>query len=334
MSSNKTENLDDKNKIKTILIIGVSSFVGSSIAEYLKHDFKIVGTYHRNPTIIEGVVTVPCDVLSKDEVQFVLYAFKPDITIYCAGLRSINLCDEYENLADAINTSGFFNVNEFCQRYKSQICYLSSAHVFDGVDKNNIEMDIPYSNTVYGKSQAAAEFFLQKTSLNYLVFRCCNLYGLSSTYKAKNYFEKLQKNFNENKSFTADNLVSIGFLDIYFLAAILKMSFKKNVSNRLFQLSSKDSITHYEFAKLFANVFEEDSHLISKGRWKFPIVVQGKKMVSSQEMFYRMDTLNVESFLNIDIPSVKESLEFTFKRLNGVKKTNFQNTETTGVTYI
>jgi len=33
---------------KTILIFGISSFVGSNLAFFLKEDFRIVGTYKKN----------------------------------------------------------------------------------------------------------------------------------------------------------------------------------------------------------------------------------------------------------------------------------------------
>ena len=121
--------LNNSASQKVILIFGISSFVGSNLAEVLKKDFKVVGTYFNNPVSIKGVVTFPCDVLKKDDVQMALYTFRPDLTIYAAGLNSISDCDENVDYADALNSGGLFNVTEFCQRYKSQICYLSSCYV-------------------------------------------------------------------------------------------------------------------------------------------------------------------------------------------------------------
>ncbi|PJB53787.1 MAG: hypothetical protein CO099_05215, partial [Bdellovibrio sp. CG_4_9_14_3_um_filter_39_7] len=86
--NNPEEEKKKKSKRKTILIFGVSSFVGSNLAEYLKKDYRVVGTYNKNPVQIPGVLTLPCDVLSKDEVQLILFATKPDITIYAVGLSS------------------------------------------------------------------------------------------------------------------------------------------------------------------------------------------------------------------------------------------------------
>ena len=53
---------------KTILIFGLSSFLGSNLADFFKKDYRIVGTYNKNTVKIPGILTIPCDVLVKEEV--------------------------------------------------------------------------------------------------------------------------------------------------------------------------------------------------------------------------------------------------------------------------
>ena len=120
---------------KTILIFGMSSFVGSNLAEYLKHDFKVVGTYHKTRVNIPNTLSIPCDVLSKDEVQMAVFSTKADVAIYAVGLPSVAQCTESETLADALNTSGLINVTEMCERYKTKTCFISSSYVFAGEKK-------------------------------------------------------------------------------------------------------------------------------------------------------------------------------------------------------
>ena len=201
---------------KTVLIFGISSLVGSNLAEFLKKDYKVVGTYYNNPIRIPGVLTVRCNVLTKEEVQLVVYAFKPDVTIYAVGLSSLQECADREGLAEALNTSGLFNVSEYCQRYKSQVCYISSSFVFAGENKSYMEMDIPDASSVYGKTQASAEFYIQKTLLNYLIFRCCRLYGRGANENKKNWFEKMQYNLARHQNVKMDGSLRVGFLDIYY----------------------------------------------------------------------------------------------------------------------
>jgi dTDP-4-dehydrorhamnose reductase len=305
---------------KTILIYGISSFVGSNLAEFLSKDFRIVGTYHRTKVRLDGILTIPCDVLQKEEVQLTLYAFKPDIVIYAAGLSSVLDCNEASDYADALNTVGLFNVADNCQRYKSKVIYLSSQYVFGGEKKIYREMDIPDPHTTYGKTKASAEFYLQKNSLNYLIFRLCPLYGRSINPFQQTFFEKLERDLYVGKSFTADNNVSNGFLDIYFFAMLLKICIENDEQNRLFQVSSSDQVSHYEFAKIYARTFGYPESAISKTKWPLPLLDLPPSIDSSDvKLNYDLDIINIESTVGLEIPTVESSLEFTFKRFRGHK---------------
>lgn len=301
-----------------MLIVGVSSFIGSNLAEHFKDDYKVIGTYHNSPVSIDGVLCVPCDVLVKEEVQSVLYAFRPDITVYCAGISSVIECARREDFADALNTSGLFNVAEYCQRYKSQICYISSGFVFGGEDKNYLEMDIPDAMTVYGRTQASAEFYIQKTSLNYLIFRCCRLYGRGVNPTQTTWFESLQRKLSEGQSVALDDLVKIGFLDVTYLAMVLRICLEKGVSNRLLQVCSRDIVTHFSFAQIYAKLFGAQADLISRGKWALP--VSSSSMAgsgASERQAFKLDISNIEGYLNIQMPTIEESLQFSLKRLRG-----------------
>ncbi len=320
---------------KTILIFGISSFLGSNLAEFFSKDYRVVGTYNKNPVFIPGALIIPCDVLIKEEVQLVMFAFKPDFTIYAAGMSSLVECHKNEELADALNTSGLFNVTEYCQRYKSQICYVSSHFVFGGEDKKYIEMDIPDANTVYGKTQASAEFYIQKTSLNYIIFRTCLLYGRGYQPNKTTRFETLQKSIHANQTITMDEYISLGFLDVQYLALIMKICFEKNVQNRLFQVSTKDMVNHYDFARLYCDTFGESKTFVTRARWPFPIAASASVVPTTEKLKFKLDINNIEGFLNIELPTVEESLQFTRNRFCGaVKKSSSKKTGGEGVTFI
>ena len=243
------------DKRKTVLIMGINSFVGSNLCEFFRKDYRVVGTYQRKYQPIPGVLALLCDVLNKDEVQLVLYAFKPDIVIYCVGLTSLKDCADMPNTSDALNSSGLFNVAEIAPRYGARVIYLSSQFVFSGANKNYNEMDNADVVTMYGKSQASSEFYLQKSSLNYLIVRCSKLYGRGVSALKDSWFELLQKNIKNNQAAVYDDFVHQGFIDVYYLGMVLKMCIDKNVANRLLHFSSQDSLTYYEFAKLYAEIF-------------------------------------------------------------------------------
>lgn len=307
------------DKRKTVLIIGVNSFVGSNLAEFLKKDYRVVGTYHKKHHPFPGILTLPCDVLNKEEVQLVLYAFKPDFVLYCVGLTSLRECAETPNNCDALNSSGLFSVAELAPRYGARIIYFSSQYVFSGLNRNYNEMDNPDVITQYGKALASSEFYLQKSSLNYLIFRCCNLYGRGIDPLKDTFFEQLQKNIKNNRAANYDDYVHQGFLDIYYLGMIVKICLDKNVSNRLLHLSTQDTMTYFEFSKLYGEIFNESDGLINKGKWLFPIAKGSNLEKIEEHLYYKLDILNIEGLLKIKMPTIRESLEFTYRRFHGTK---------------
>lgn len=319
---------------KTILIFGVSSLLGSSLTEFLKKDYRVVGTYYNAKVSIPGVLTLPCDVLDKDQVQLMVYAFKPDITLYCIGVASVYACSKSEELADALNASGLFNVTESCGRYRSQVIYFSSNFVFSGEGKNYMEMDIPDANTALGKTQASSEFFIQKTSLNYLVFRCCRLYGRGVDPLKMNWFYTLQKKISGREKFSCDDYVRVGFLDVYYLAMVVKIAIEREVTNRLFQISTSDQMSYYEFAKTYCEIFGESSDMLSKTKWPFPAITSQSMNQMADQLVYKMDISNIEGFLNIELPTVRESIQFTFQRLGGDTEHKGGGRKSEGVTFI
>jgi dTDP-4-dehydrorhamnose reductase len=209
---------------KTVLIFGVSSYIGSNLAEYLKKYFRVIGTYHGYKTRIKDVLTFPCDVLNREQVQLVVHEARPDFTIYAVGLTQLDLCQRHPKLADALNSVGVFNVTEVSERYKARTILLSSAYVFNGSDREFLESDTPDPNTMYGKTKSAAEFYIQKSCLNYIIFRCCSLYGRSINPRQLTFIEALERKLFSDQSVSIDGQVSEGFLDVDYLGLVIKLS--------------------------------------------------------------------------------------------------------------
>ncbi|MEI8348329.1 MAG: sugar nucleotide-binding protein, partial [Pseudomonadota bacterium] len=188
-------------------------------------------------------------------------------------------------------------------------------YVFSGdEDRWYIESDIPDSDNPVGMTKSSAEFFIQRTALDYLIFRCCPLYGRSYNPKQLTDFERLQKAYLNHQMFVADNHIFNGFLDVTYLAMLMKICFDRDVSSRLYQVSSSDYLTYYDFAQIYAQVFHENPNMISKGKWPFP------NEQGLDNLFFKLDTNNLEGHLNLKLPTIKESLELCYGRLHGQAK--------------
>lgn len=304
---------------KTIMIFGISSFVGSNLAQMLGDDYRIVGTYFKTPIEIKGVTCIPCDVLKKDYVYKMLAIFKPHFTIYAVGLSSLKECSLFPKKADALNSAGASNCSVASERFGSRFIYLSSCFVLGGEELLYKESDTPFPTSVYGNTLSSTEFYIQRSCLNYLILRCAPLYGRSYNPLHPNWFETIQSSFARNQSFLADDAVWTGFLDIYLLGKILVSLIEQGVTNKLLQISSKDSMSRYEFAKLYAKVFKKDENLIQPSTGSFPTdgnARRGHGGDASSKQFYRLDVSNLESILGVKMPSIEESMQLTYQRFS------------------
>lgn len=302
---------------KTVMIFGISSFVGSNLAEVLKDDFRIIGTYHKTPVNIPGVTCMPCDVLKKDYVNRLLGIIKPDFSIYAVGLSSLTECKARSKLADALNSSGAANVCAASERQKAKFVFLSSAFVHSGENMTYTEGDTPFASSAYGTSLSSAEFYVQRSCLDYLILRCGVLYGRSFRTQHPNWFEFLERALARGEKFDADDSIKLGFLDIQLVARILKSALLQDVTNRLLHVSSTDTMTRYEFGQAYARTFRRDEGSLQKRTVPFPFERKpGKDFV--QDLNFRLNVANLEEFLGAPMPTIEDSLLFTKERLESI----------------
>jgi dTDP-4-dehydrorhamnose reductase len=302
---------------KTILIFGISSFVGSNLAEALGKDYRIVGTYFENPIKIPGVFTLKCDVHKKDQVSNIVGFLKPNITIYAVGLSSVWACHQNPKLSDALNSAGVGNVASASERVRAQFIYLSSAYALAGDDVLYKEGDTPFPVTVYGGSLAQSEYYIQKSCLNYLILRCGRLYGKSLSLVHHNWFETVHEKVVKSEVLNVDDSLKIGFMDIQLLALYIKSFIEKEISNRLVHVTSKDVMTYYQFTAKMLEIFKLDKSLLQSQPWSFPIDQKQLKLVKLQEQYnFHLDCTNAEILLGQSMPTIEESLQFSLKNVS------------------
>lgn len=299
---------------KTILIVGITSFVGSNLALVLAEKYRVVGTYHSpREALPSSLALLPCNVLKKDEIKRALAYFKPDYVIYAVGLSSLTEAKGNYQEAEKLNSQGATNCLALAERMGALFIYLSSAYVLSGEDKLFKEADTPSPISDYGTSVANAEFLIQRTSLHYLILRCPVLYGLGYSSTKSNLLELLERSVFEQRPLKLDDFVKVGFLDVQLVARFMMVLLEKNIVNRLVHISSKDHLTTFEFAKKYAEVFKSTSSYFQGENASD--VFDNKKKNSS--LSFRMDVTNTESRVGIKMPTIEESLEFSYRRFSG-----------------
>lgn len=297
----------------TLLIIGLSSFVGSNLAKFFSDRYRIVGTYFNHSVSIAGVTAIHCDISKKESLQKIVAWFRPSIVIYCAGESSISYCQKKPKVSELRNSTGVVNALLASERVHAKFIYLSSSYVLNGGSTLSREADVPIPETVFGHHVSASEFYVQRSSLNYLVIRSCPLYGLGYTDKMTNIFERVIHSVKKEENLEVDATVKTGFLDVFFFAEILNKILESKITNRLIQVSSSDVTSYFEFSMKLASKFHLNEKYLLKSSNEFFQELNSKKL-NQVPLIFQMDLSNLIEITGLKIPSIEDSLNYTLKR--------------------
>lgn len=180
--------------MKSILITGVTGFIGSHLALELSKTYQVYGTLKHSTSrnmellqqFLKDVTLVRCDIADYQSVQFALRSVNPDIVIHLAALSPVR--DSFENPFTFIqtNVNGTLNIAysvlELPDYKQKKLIYASSAEVY-GIQKiRPIKEDAvlnpssPYSNTK-SMTDTYLRMMTSVYELNTTVMRCTNSYG-------------------------------------------------------------------------------------------------------------------------------------------------------------
>ena len=94
----------------------------------------------------------------RDQVQFVVRAFQPDLILHGGALTAVDACESEIDLAYSVNAIGTRNVAEAAAAVAAHLLSVSTDYVFDGTSERPYrEWDRPNPQSVYGASKLAGE---------------------------------------------------------------------------------------------------------------------------------------------------------------------------------
>ncbi len=180
----------------SILIIGVSGFVGSYLHKSLAKGNEVIGTfYHRQPEL-EGLSSEEfryLDVTNRESVEGLISQTKPSTIILTSALTYVDYCEGHKKEAYNINVSGTTNVVSMAKKTGAKLVFFSTEYVFDGKDGPYAEIDLPNPINYYGQTKLEAEKVIIENLLDYLIIRTTIIYGYQKD--GKNFIMQLiQKN--------------------------------------------------------------------------------------------------------------------------------------------
>lgn len=165
---------------KTVLITGVSGYLGSHVAKEMKKDgWRVVGLdiKHTNNHYLDKFY--PIDILDVDSLSYLFQSEKIDMVFHFAGLIDVAESNMVPALYYRTNTTGTINILDVMSYHGvNSIVYSSTAGVYKSQNKQLHEEDeVCPLNNPYAGSKYAAELAIKQSKLNHIIFRYFNLAG-------------------------------------------------------------------------------------------------------------------------------------------------------------
>lgn len=265
--------MNKKNK-KIILITGSDGLIGSSLYAYLKSkNFSVVGVDVNNSKFVDIVL----DISNKLKFSETLVKVSPHIIIHTATMKGLAECETNKIKAWNINVGSTEVIVQHAKNNDLKVLYISSDMVFDGVNGNYKENDLPNPINWYGTTKYHSELLIKQIS-NYAICRTALVIAdlrkedkniLDSEMKKNDlsvqslfpYFliNKMLKNklvkFSD-KTISSPTHIDLLLISIY---KIIKMDTKG-----VLHITGSESISRYNFAIKIARYLKLDKKLIKK----------------------------------------------------------------------
>jgi dTDP-4-dehydrorhamnose reductase len=301
-----------------ILVLGVSGLTGYKSAILTNAEgFEVYGTYNtRNiPRDIQNVGTfLKMNVNKKGELAKTFDEIRPNIVINCMALHNVDYCEKHPEEAFYVNSEIVAEIAALSNIYGTRFIHISTDYIFDGKKQlPYVEIDKPNPLNVYAQSKLNGENNARKAD-SYSIIRPSVVYGwtpietqgsTSSSGKPMNFalwvIHKLKN--GDALKMVKDQYSSPTLADT-LASAILTLATKR--CNDTFHVAGNTCLNRYEFTSKIALIMGYRQATIN------PIESSDFGQIAKRPLHSCLDCKKIEKELNIELPTVDESL-FTMR---------------------
>ena len=172
---------------KTLLITGVSGFIGFNLAKKIMNKYQIIGIdnlndYYdvnlkkerlKNLEKIKNFKFIKCDISNKEKLNEIFKENKIDIVINLAAQAGVRYSIENPDEYIKSNINGFYNILECCRKNEiKKLIFSSSSSVYGNINKTPYKEtdDTNHPESLYAATKKSNELFAYTYS---------KLYGIS-----------------------------------------------------------------------------------------------------------------------------------------------------------
>ena len=246
---------------KSILITGGSGLLAVNWALSIRDEYEVTLLLHCRKISLQGVNTYIAPLNSLSDCLIVLDRHKPDLVIHTAGLTNVEECESNFKLAQEVNVDLAKNIAVACNEKSIKLIHISTDHLFSGEQELVSEETSTNPINNYAKTKLLGEHKVLENCQDALVVRT-NFFCWGTKYR-QSFSDFILNKLRNNESVDL-------FSDVFFTPILVDELSKRvhqlidaNLSG-VFNVTSSERLSKYEFGVKLANCFNLDTNLINK----------------------------------------------------------------------
>ncbi len=295
-----------------LLITGASGLYGSKLAKLaISQNHEVFSVHSQHPA--EFGQPIQLDVSDKEKVEAEFKKLRPEVVVHAATMTDVDKCEINRELAWKINFEGTRNVAEASKKCGAFLVYISTDYVFDGEKGRYLETDLASPLSYYGYTKLKAEELVQNLLSQYCIARPSVIYGATPAAGKVNFaLWLLTKLRNNEKTEVFSDQWNSPTLNSSLAEMTLEIAERRLTG--VFHLSGATRISRFDFAALFAEIFELDGSLL------FPSSMRDFSMPAKRPRDSSLNTSKAEHALKNKPLKIEEALKRLKEEINGAKR--------------
>jgi len=238
--------------MKTLLVTGISGFLGHYILNDPQQEWEIRGTYFQQNKFVGAERHRFLDLANPQAIRSLVDEIRPAAILHLAACSQPNFCEQNPVVSRKINLEATQLLCQAAKEREIPFVFTSTDLVFDGLSSPYIEEDYPRPVSRYGQQKAGAEQFILREYPAATIARMPLMYGV--TPQKPGFMGSWLKQFEEKKkvyAFSDEYRTAVSGRDG---AAGLFLLLRKGVKG-IWHLGGEERMSRYTFACCLAEVF-------------------------------------------------------------------------------
>ncbi len=291
--------------MNNILFYGGASLLANIWSRYYKDNYNIFLGLNKKWIELEGVHSIQLNENCK-ELDKIINKYNIDIVINCVGLTNVEECENNQDLAFYLNGYLPGQIAKITSNLNVKLIHISTDHLFDGTSKKNKESNLVCPLNIYAKSKIIGENEVLKNDKKSLIIRT-NFFGNGPSYKSS-FSDKIISSLKNKQEIHLFNNVFYTPIHVHVLADSIFKLIEMNKTG-IFNISSSERITKYDFGLLIAEAINEDKGLLVpiSIEDKTDLVLRPKDMSLDNRKFLDTTKMNIKTIKHQVLELIKKS---------------------------